>query len=183
VGYSVWFNTGTHLKNFEELVKENTARILAVSLKILRNQAEAEDNTQDTFLKAWQKQDQFKGESTFSTWLTRIAINNALMRIRKVRRRVPTLNFCELDTAQSDFVLQFYSQDPSPERQYAAKELVVPILEELSPKLRRAILLRAIEGMTDREIAKKLGIKKNTVKARWFRAREQAVAKAKELGA
>jgi RNA polymerase sigma-70 factor, ECF subfamily len=143
-----------------------------MSLKILKNREDAEDNLQNVFCKAYGKIRQFEGNSQFSTWLIRIAINEALMMLRKRRPEKVELPADE-DGASDDHEMNARFRDLSadPERQYLTKELATKALEVLHPTLKYTFMLQKGEGWTSRELAKALDITPELVKSRVFRAR------------
>ena len=107
---------------FAELVSMHTPQIYSISLKILQNHADAEDNVQDALWKAYESINRFEGRSRFSTWLIRIAINEALMRIRGLHPVHLTLDALRPENEKG--LVSIISDDrPDPERQYLAKEL------------------------------------------------------------
>jgi RNA polymerase sigma-70 factor, ECF subfamily len=157
---------------FSELVGRHSAQIYGVSYRMLRNREDAEDNLQNVFIKAYRKIDQFEGKSHFSTWLVRIAINEAMMMLRKRAPEKAALQ-PDVDTtnATADTVGSFPDTHADPERQYIAKELTSKALESLNSNLRNTFVLHKAEGWTHPELADTLGIDKDTVKSRIFRAR------------
>ena len=160
----------------EMLFARNSRALYQTALRLLGNPEDAEDALQEGMLAAYRNLRHFEGRSQFSTWLTRIVINAALMRRR--RRRTHTavsLDECDREE-QVPAVERFPDDGPSPEEIYAAYELSERLrenLEGLSPVLRRAFELRAIAGLTADEAAKALGVSRNTLKARLWRARHQ----------
>jgi RNA polymerase sigma-70 factor (ECF subfamily) len=157
---------------FGELVLRHSSRVYAMSFKILKNREDAEDNLQNVFCKAYGKIAQFEGNSQLSTWLLRIAINEALMMLRK-RRPEEVAAHADgdgaLDEQETNADLKDMHADP--ERQYLTKELAEKALEVLQPSLKYTFILQKGEGWTSRELAKALGITPETVKSRIFRAR------------
>jgi RNA polymerase sigma-70 factor (ECF subfamily) len=157
---------------FDELAQECNARIYRVSLRILKNCADAEDNVQNTLCKAFTKMSQFKGQSRFSTWLIRIATNEALMTIRKRRAR---RDFAHSSTAEKpdcqEKVVEITDRKANPEREYLVKELAEKALRELPSALKDAFVLQQLEGWTNRELAARQNISTQTMKSRMFRAR------------
>jgi RNA polymerase sigma-70 factor, ECF subfamily len=157
---------------FGELVGRHSAQVYGVSYRMLRNREDAEDNLQNVFIKAYRKIDQFEGKSHFSTWLVRIAINEAMMMLRK---RAPERAVLQPDVDASkvepDAVSGFQDTHADPERQYIAKELTAKALQSLNSNLRNTFVLHKAEGWTHPELADSLGIDKDTVKSRIFRAR------------
>lgn len=161
-----------HTEAFSELVRMHSRQIYGVSLRMLKNHEDAEDNVQNVFCKAYDNLHQFEGHSRFSTWLVRIAINEALMKLRKQQS--------EKLTAQSDLtrndgeespVFDVEDVRPNPERQYINKELTTKAFRGLHPSLRDTFILHKAEGWTNRELAGAMGITVETVKSRIFRAR------------
>jgi RNA polymerase sigma-70 factor (ECF subfamily) len=157
---------------FGELVRLHSHRVYGMSLKILKNREDAEDNLQNVFCKAYGKIRQFEGNSQFSTWLIRIAINEALMMLRK-RRPQEVAGSSDEDRAEDDRDLKAEPRDShaDPERQYVTKDLAAKALDALQPTLRYTFLLQKGEGWTSRELAKTLNITPELVKSRIFRAR------------
>jgi RNA polymerase sigma-70 factor (ECF subfamily) len=143
-----------------------------MSFKILKNREDAEDNLQNAFCKAYGKIRQFEGNSQFSTWLVRIAINEALMMLRK-RQSGEVAESADGDPSTDNQWSQADSRDlrADPERQYLTKELATKAFDVLSPELRHTFILQKGEGWTSQEVAVALNIPADTVKSRIFRAR------------
>lgn len=157
---------------FGELVRRHSHRVYGMSFKILKNREDAEDNLQNVFCKAYGKIRQFEGNSQFSTWLVRIAINEALMMLRKRRPEAAAASADEegtLDDNETRAELRDMRADP--ERQYLTKELATKALEALHPTLKYTFILQKREGWTSRELAKAMEITPELVKSRIFRAR------------
>jgi RNA polymerase sigma-70 factor (ECF subfamily) len=158
-----------HADAFSDLVRMHSRRIYGVSMKMLKNHEDAEDNLQSVFCKAYDNIDRFKGHSRFSTWLVRIAINEALMKMRKVQAERSNRHIDMSKPEREDVaVLEIEDGRPNPERQYSAKELVIRALGGLPPLLRDAFLLHKAEGWISRELADAMGIAANSVKSRLF---------------
>jgi len=159
------------------LIKANNQRLFRVARGVLRDDADAEDVVQATYVKAFTHLDTFRGESRFSTWLTRIALNDALGRVRK--RRVTT-DLTALDTAaEADaglVALLPISLVPLPADSEAdrteMRKLLEHAIDELPEAFRLVFILRDIEGLSAAEAADQLGIKPETVKTRLHRARQ-----------
>ncbi len=164
----------------EALFRRYQRPLFQTALRVLGNAEDAEDALQDGMLSAYRNLRRFEGRSQFSTWLTRIVINAALMRRRSAKAR-PAISLDE--TPREDELPateRFADNGPNPEQVYAGtelKEIVSENLEELSPLLRTAFLLREVEGYSTGEAAKKLGVTENTLKARLWRARHQLAEK------
>jgi RNA polymerase sigma-70 factor (ECF subfamily) len=154
-------------------------------LRITRNREDAEDALQDSFLSAFVHLRDFDGRSSFSTWLTRIAINSALMKLRKNRgsREIPM----DEPAGAGDTLLRFEPADwhPDPEEQYAWQErqrVVAEAVRGLRPTLRKVIEIRELQEGSIKETAQRLGISVAAAKARLFHARA-ALRKAPRLRA
>jgi RNA polymerase sigma-70 factor, ECF subfamily len=157
---------------FSELVTGCTTKIYRVSLRLLKNQADAEDNVQNTLWKAFKKMGQFKGESRFSTWMVRIATNEALMAMRRRRsRRDGLMESIEGNDEQQERIAELTDTSANPERQYLVRELAAKALGELPASLKDAYLLQKLEGWTNRELAARDRISPQTMKSRMFRAK------------
>jgi RNA polymerase sigma-70 factor, ECF subfamily len=157
---------------FTELVRRHSGQVYGLSLNMLRNREDAEDNLQNVLVKAFHHIHRFEGNSQFSTWLVRIAINEALMKLRK--RNSERISDYHEPNASGDEPLGFPEiadarQDP--ERQYISKELARKAFSGLNPSLQDTFILQKAEGWTNRELAQALGITVSTVKSRIFRAR------------
>jgi RNA polymerase sigma-70 factor, ECF subfamily len=153
---------------FEVLMRRHNPRIYRAIRSILRDEVEAEDAMQQTYLLAYAGLDGFTGASTLSTWLVRIAINEALGRLRRSGRRGPTE---DLPSADEERVA---SPAPSPETQAAAREavrLVEEAVDRLSLEHRTVFVLRELEDLSTEETARALGITEENVKIRLHRAR------------
>lgn len=157
---------------FSELVRMHSRRIYGISLGILKNHADAEDNLQDVLYKVYKNIRQFQGRSRFSSWLVRITINEALMKIRKENSaRAAGRTELPAEVAENDFVLEIRDKCPDPERQYIASDLAEKAFHGLDPLLRQTFILHKGEGWTHGELAAAMGIAVATVKSRMFRAR------------
>jgi len=161
---------------FEELVKRYDRKLLRIAEHITHNREDSQDAVQEAFLKAFQHVGDFREHSQFSTWLFRITVNQALMKLRKRR----TTNEVSLDDdfqADGDFVpREFADWAPNPEELYGTSELrniLVKAFEELRPILRTVFVLRDIEGLSIDQSAEVLDLSPTAVKARLFRARLQ----------
>ena len=156
---------------FSQLSRKHEPKILAVSRRILRNREDAEDNAQSTFMKAYSNCNQFHGRSQFSTWLVRVAINEALMRLRRRNAKVSLGSDSENDELLSP--VRDFSNIANQEREYIAKDLVDKLCACLSPTLRDPFVLHSLEGWSQEELARVFGVPRRTIKSRIFRARSQ----------
>jgi RNA polymerase sigma-70 factor (ECF subfamily) len=159
-------------KAFGELVKRYDRNVFRIAQHITQNREDAEDVVQDAFLKAYTNLQQFQEQSKFYTWLVRIAINEALMMLRK-RQSGEVKEGADGDRNTDNQWSQVDSRDlhADPERQYLTKELATKAFDALSPKLRYTFILQKGEGWTSQEVAVALNIPADTVKSRIFRAR------------
>jgi RNA polymerase sigma-70 factor, ECF subfamily len=152
-------------------------RAFRLAFRITRNQEDAEDAQQEALLKAHRNLDQFQGRARFTTWISRIAINEALMCLRKRRStlHVPLEDALREDeTASVSFELHSHIQDP--ETAYSQRELrqmLTQAISELRPLHREVFLLRAVECLSVVETAKALLVSVSTVKTRMRRARRE----------
>lgn len=163
---------------FAELQKIYSHRLYARILSITRNREDAEDALQDTFFYAYRALSSFEGRSRLSSWLTRIAINSALMILRK-RRIHPETSF-EQQSAAEDESSWFDVRDSAlnPEQVYDQQQrcdAVMRAIRRLDPKLRHAMSIRVSQDNSMREIAHSLGVSSASVKARLHRARKRLV--------
>lgn len=160
-----------------ETLQNCQQRAFRLAFRITRNQEDAEDAQQEALLKAHRNLDQFEGRARFTTWISRIAINEALMCLRKRRTvvHVPLEDALpEDDTAPVNFELHSNIQDP--ETAYSQKELrnlLTQAIAGLRPLHREVFLLRAVENLSVVETAKALQVSVSTVKTRMRRARRE----------
>lgn len=154
---------------FEVIMRRYKHRLYRVAMSILRNDAEAEDVMQDAYVRAYEHLAQFEGRSKFSTWLTRIAVHEALARVRR-GKRTDTLE----DLVGLDGEYTMTSSTPDPEKLAATGEMD-RVLEEavlsLPESYRTVIILRDLEEMSTAEAAEALQISEQNVKIRLHRAR------------
>lgn len=159
------------------LISERLAYFHRVALRRLNNEADAEDAVQDAFLSAWKHLDKFKGDAQMSTWLTVIVTNSARMLLRKRPRSLHLPiegSDCDAETLPFSEVLPDGS--PDPETQVRRRELnnrLQSLSAHLSPRLRKIIQLRGVEGLSIREAADILGLTDSAVKTRAARARQE----------
>jgi RNA polymerase sigma-70 factor, ECF subfamily len=160
---------------FEELVLRHKRRVFAVAQQITNNREDAEDVAQESFHKAFLHLDTFQEKSRFSTWLTRIAMNEALMLLRRKRGVFETLPENPENGAKSSLE-RFVDRSPNPEESFRWREhrrLLAKAINRLGPKIRSTILLRDIEERSVEETARILGISTSAVKARVFQGRRR----------
>jgi RNA polymerase sigma-70 factor, ECF subfamily len=157
---------------FTELVHRHSGQIYGLSLNMLRNREDAEDNLQNVLAKAYYNIKRFEGQSRFSTWLVRIAINEALMKLRKRQTdRISELHEMHASEEEQRTFPEIEDTRQDPERVYLSKELAAKAFRGLAPSLQDTFILQKAEGWTNRELAEALGVTVSTVKSRVFRAR------------
>ena len=160
---------------FEELVRRHGRRVFAVAQRITNHREDAEDVVQETFHKVLLHLNSFEEKSRFSTWLTRIAMNEAFMLLRRKRAVFEVLPESSDDDAQSSSE-SFVDQGPNPEESCLRCErtqLLTEAINRLGPTIRTAILLRDIEERSVEETAQILGTTSTAVKARLFQGRRK----------
>ena len=158
---------------FETLVGRYERKIFRLTQNITQNREDAEDAMQEAFLKAYEHLGDFEGNSRFYTWLVRIAVNQALMKLRKRRPNVVSLDQ-ELDTGEDMMPRDVEDWGPSPEERYGQTELgniLGKVISELNPQFRIVFQLRDIEELSTEETAEALGLSVPAVKSRLLRAR------------
>ena len=159
---------------YAQLVEENASSIYRLALRLMGNEADAEDVLQETFLSAFKSIDRFEGRSSLSTWLYRIASNAALMRLRRN----------EPEQVSVDEPVEREDGDPMPRQFFdfcclpeddllreEAREQMKQAIDELPPTLRSVFVLRDIEGLSTAETAEALDLSVSAVKSRLMRAR------------
>jgi RNA polymerase sigma-70 factor (ECF subfamily) len=161
---------------FEELVKRYDRNVFRIAQHITQNREDAEDVVQDAFLKAYSNLAQFQGQSKFYTWLVRIAVNEALMKLR--RRRPERMVSLDEDVKTEDDSLPREVADwsPNPEQQYTQAELrdiLTKTIQGLPATFRTVFVLRDVEGLSTEETAEALELSVPAVKSRLLRARLQ----------
>src|SRR6202795_1772576 len=158
---------------FETLVGRYERKILRLAQNITQNREDAEDVMQEAFLKAFEHLPEFQGNSRFYTWLVRIAVNQALMKLRKRRPNQVSLDQ-EIDTGEESVFREVEDWGPSPEERYKQSELsqiLSSVIGELDPSFRVVFQLRDIEELSTEETAEALGLSVPAVKSRLLRAR------------
>lgn len=162
---------------FDQLFDLYSKKTFQIAYRLLRDRDEAEDTVQEVFLTLIQKAHTFRGNSQFSTWLHRLTINAALARLRRLKRRK--------EVSYEDFLPQFQEDghhqvrpvvDWSREVEERStsedlQQILARALEQLKPVHKAVVVLSDLEGFSDQEIAKSLGVTKSTVKTRLHRAR------------
>jgi len=161
---------------FEELVKRYDRNVFRIAQHITQNREDAEDVVQEAFLKAYGNLEQFQEQSKFYTWLVRIAVNEALMKLR--RRRPERMVSLDEDVKTEDDTLPREVADwsPNPEQMYNQSELrdiLTRTIQGLPAGFRTVFVLRDVEGLSTEETAQALDLSIPAVKSRLLRARLQ----------
>ncbi|MCS6954333.1 MAG: RNA polymerase sigma factor [Bryobacterales bacterium] len=161
---------------FAELVERYERQIYRLARHITHNDEDAEDVLQETFLKAYENLPGFQGQSKFYTWLVRIAVNEALMKLRK-RRSSKVVSLDEtFDTGEETVAREIAVWEDHPEEQYSREELrriLEEAIDSLPPLYRTVFVLRDVDELSTEETAGVLGISIPAVKSRLLRARLQ----------
>jgi len=170
---------------FEALVKRHQRRIFALAMRYTRVREDAEDIVQQTFKSAFIYLKTFEGKSSFATWLTRIAINQALMLLRRGR----ALREVSLDDSNSDngtkLRIEIADSSPDPETSYLQRERARNLsaaVEQLTPGMRAALELRELLELSTRETAQRMGLSVAAVKARLLHGRKSLRERLKRYG-
>jgi len=162
--------------SFSVLLRRYEGKIFRLAMNITQNREDAEDVLQEAFLKAYEHLDQFQGNSKFYTWVVRIAVNQALMKLRKRRSdRAVSLDE-QIDTGEDTVVREIAAWDPDPEERFSREELhtiLTGAIDELSPIYRTVFTLRDVDGLSTEETAEALDLTVPAVKSRLLRARLQ----------
>jgi RNA polymerase sigma-70 factor, ECF subfamily len=161
---------------FEELVRRYDRNVFRIAQHITQHREDAEDVVQDAFLKAYENLGQFQGQSKFYTWLVRIAVNEALMKLRRRRpERMISLDE-EIKTDEDSMPREVADWSPNPEQLYNQAELgdiLGKTIQGLPPSFRTVFVLRDVEGLSTEETAEALDLSIPAVKSRLLRARLQ----------
>ncbi len=162
---------------YEEMIRTLGGRMLAVARRFLNDEEAARDTVQDAFLFAFRGIQRFDGQAQLSTWLHRIVVNAALMRIRTRTRRPeqsiePLLPVFDEDGHHAEAVVSWAESAEEALEQAETRALVRASIDELPDAYRAALLARDIEGLTTREAAARAGVSENALKLRLHRARQ-----------
>ena len=159
---------------FEELVKRYDTKLFRIAQHITHNREDAQDAVQEAFLKVFRKLTQFQENSKFSTWLTRITVNESLMKLRKQRHNKEFSIDNNFESEDHSLTSELADWARNPEELYRGSELrniLRSELQELQPGLRVVFVLRDIEGLSTEETAEVLESPPVAVRARLWRAR------------
>ncbi len=168
---------------FESILNRYRNLVFTIMLKMVRNPQEAEDLTQEAFMKAFNSLSSFNDEFAFSTWLMKIATNNCIDFLRK--RKLKTYSIHQpIQYKDEQIEIDLPDAEPGPEKillQEERKRMIEEAIEELPPRYRYVVMLRHKEEKSYEEISEILNLPLGTVKAQIFRAREMLNKKLKEL--
>ena len=160
---------------FEELVGRHRDKIYARAFSMVRNEEDAVDLSQEAWVKGWQRLNQFQGDSSFATWMTRIVINLCLDQLRK-QKRVKSESIDQMEEDSGGVERQMPVLNPNPTENLERRELRVRIdkaLAQLSYEHRTVLILHEFEELEYKLIAKKMGCSIGTVMSRLFYARRK----------
>jgi RNA polymerase sigma-70 factor (ECF subfamily) len=163
-------------KAFSELLRRYEGKIFRLALHITQNREDAEDVLQEAFLKAYEHLDQFQGQSRFYTWIVRIAVNQALMKLRKRKSDRSVSLDDTIDTGEDTVAREIAAWDENPEQQYSREEIneiLGSAIDGLQPIYRAVFVLRDVDGLSTEEAADALDLSVPAVKSRLLRARLQ----------
>jgi len=167
---------GGDSRAFNELVRRYEGKIFRLAQHITQNREDAEDVLQETFMKAYEHLDQFKGDSKFYTWIVRIAVNQALMKLRR-RKTDKSVSLDEqIDTGEDNITREIAAWGEDPEQRFSREELggiLESAIEGLEPLYRSVFVLRDIDELSTEETAEALDLSVPAVKSRLLRARLQ----------
>jgi len=161
---------------FDELLRRYERKIFRLAMHITQNREDAEDVLQESFLKAYEHLDQFQGQSKFYTWIVRIAVNQALMKLRKRKSDRSVSLDDTIDTGEDNITREIAAWDENPEQRYSREELqgiLTSAIDGLAPIYRAVFVLRDIDGLSTEEAAEALELSVPAVKSRLLRARLQ----------
>ena len=161
---------------YSELVRRYEGKIFRLAQHITQNREDAEDVLQETFMRAYEHLDQFQGASKFYTWIVRIAVNQALMKLRR-RKSDKSVSLDEtIDTGEDTVVREIAAWDEDPEQRFSREELrgiLDSAVQSLDPLYRSVFVLRDVDDLSTEETAEALGLSVPAVKSRLLRARLQ----------
>jgi len=168
-----------NINSFNKLVDKYHSRIYSLTYQMTSNREDAEDLTQEIFIKAFEALPRFKGRSSFYTWLYRIGINKTInFRKKRNRNRPISIDALDQDITYDEVYAELDSKD-SPLRHIGLNELQVKLneaMQRLSLKHRTVVVMHDIEGIPHDEIAKIVGVSVGTIRSRLFYARRQLQA-------
>ncbi|PJZ59806.1 RNA polymerase sigma factor [Leptospira adleri] len=158
--------------SFEQLMNRYQGLVYSQAIKAFRNETEAEDFTQDIFLKAFESLSTFQGRSQFSTWLFTIARNEIIRKYRKEHPEISGLDALILAENEKEKKKEISSEQENKLLKQESSEKIRNLVENLPDVYRKPIALHYFENMSYKEISKKLNLKMNTLKSYIFRGKE-----------
>src|ERR1051326_409377 len=162
--------------HFSALVRRYEGKIFRLAMHVTQNREDAEDVLQETFMKAYEHLEQFKGDSKFYTWIVRIAVNQALMKLRRLRTDKSFSLDETIDTGEDTVVREIATWEENPEQRFSGEEMAQIMgsaIETVEPIYRSVFVLRDVEDLSTEETAEALGLSVPAVKSRLLRARLQ----------
>jgi RNA polymerase sigma-70 factor, ECF subfamily len=169
---------------FGEVVKAHYPKVYGVIYRMVQNAEDAKELTQIAWVKAWQRLASFEGNSKFSTWMYRLAVNTAMDFLRSRARQKETVYLDEITDSDEANREAFHSSQSAPEDEMHRDEIRVAFhkaLEELTPEHRQTLMLREVDGLSYKEIADVMKCRMGTVMSRIFYARKQIQGKLRDL--
>ncbi len=163
------------MRSFEELVARHRDKIFARAYSMSRNEEEAIDLSQEAWVRAWKKLGQFQGDSSFSTWMTRITINLCLDYLRKKKRRIfESIEKMNEESGGVERLMPLVDENPTAGLEKSElRNRIDQALDQLSEAHRSVIVMHEFEEMEYREIAKKMDCSIGTIMSRLFYARKK----------
>jgi RNA polymerase sigma-70 factor (ECF subfamily) len=160
---------------FEQLIFRHRDKIFARAMIMMRNEDQALELSQEAWVKAWQRLVQFQGDSSYTTWMTRIVINLCLDQLRRQKRvRVESIDELEEESGGVERLMPIIDSNPTAGmEQVELRRRIDEALGQLSEAHRTVVVLHEFEGLEYREIAKRVGISMGTVMSRLFYARRR----------
>lgn len=158
---------------FAELIRRHQSNSMKLAMSVLRDRSDAEDEVQNALWKAYEHIGQFQREARFSTWLSRIVLNQCLMRLRQLKR-ARLLYLEEAVEGEDSIALELPDKRQTPEEAFSEAEIAGVLnaeIRRIPPLLRNVFLLREVEGKSMEEVAASLGITVAAAKSRLLRAR------------
>lgn len=169
--------------DLEALFREYGGRIYGLALRCGLSPRDAEDGVQEVFLKVQRKIQSFRGESKLSTWVYQVALNTLRDHRRRVTRQTRAANLSQVSEESADPAVESSQPGPMEEASRAERQQMVrEALDALPAKFREVLVLRELEGMSYRDIARVLELRQGTVESRIFRARERLAADLRQRG-
>ena len=161
---------------FALLMRRHNRPLYRTARSILRDDTEAQDALQEAYLLAFRNIGKFRGESSLSTWLTRIVVNSAIARSRKISRRAEVIEIGadpdhHKDTAEAPMDCQASEQPEQSAERAELRRIIEKKIDDLPEAFRTVFMLRAVEEMSVEDVAASLGIPEATVRTRYFRAK------------